>query len=236
MLAMQSRRVGNITVVKCSGPIVDGPEATGLRQYLDDLLHTDRYIILDLGEVHFIDSSGLGLLVRLLTRIRAAGGNLKLCAISPKIEEVLAVTRLSPVFESHQSEDEAIADFYRRGRSAAAVARFDSDILCVEKSADLLAYLRELLGQAGYGVTIVDNLPDALILLRAGRPKVLVLGDDIRSATGTRTAEQFRALAGTLPVVELPADFSRHEAGDAGRQLLDRVRTAIGDPGPSVSL
>ena len=226
-LSLQSRRVADITVVKCSGRLVEGNEAAALQQHLEDLLPYDPYIILDLGDVDFIDSSGLGLLVRFLARTRTANGSLKLCAVPDKIGEVLRVTKLGTIFESHESEAEAISAFYRPAKSNTASFRFNTDILCVEKSADALAYIRELLSQAGYGVMTAGNLPDALILLQATRPKVVVVGAELRSAIGTRTAEAFNRLADRLSLVELPADFSSHDAGEAGHKLLEQVRTIM---------
>ena len=226
-LSLQSRRVGDITVVTCTGRIVEGQESAALQRHLDDLLPYDPYIILDLGGVPFIDSSGLGLLVRFLTRMRTANGGLKLCAVPDKIGEVLRVTKLGTIFESHASEADAISAFYQPAASTAESFRFNTDILCVEQSADVLAYIRELLNQAGYGVMTASNLPDALILLQATRPKLLVVGTKLGGALATRTAEIFNRRAGRPSVVELPADFSSHDAGEAGRQLLDQVRVVM---------
>ena len=230
-LSLQHRRVGDITVVKCIGRIVEGAESAALKQYLDDLLRDYSDIILDLDEVQFIDSGGLGLLVRLHTRARAANGDLKLCAVPAKIGEVLRITHLSTIFESHGSEAEAISAFYQPSKSSGVPYRFDTDILCVETSADVLAYVRELLKQAGYGVTTADNLPDALTLLNATRPKMVVISADLRAATGTQTADAFQRLADARSVVELPADFSSHDAGEAGHQLLDQIRALMGPGG-----
>lgn len=226
-LALESRRVGDITVVKCSGRIVEGTESAALQQQLNALFPREPYIVLHLSEVQFIDSSSLGLLTRLLARARNANGSLKLCAVSPKIDEVLRVTKLRTVFDSYESEAAAIASFYERAKAPDAPYRFDTDILCVETSADVLAYVRELLGQAGYGVMTAGNLPDALTLLRATQPKLVVIGADLRSSRATESAERFNRLVDALPVVKLPADFSRHEAGEAGQQLLDQVRTTM---------
>jgi anti-sigma B factor antagonist len=229
-LSFQSRRVGDITVVKCSGRIVEGAESAGLQQHLNDLIAEHPYIIVNLGEVDFIDSSGIGLLLRFLTRAQNALGNLKLCAVSSKIADVLRVTNLKSVLEAYESEADAIADFYHRANSAGGPS-LRANIVCVEKSADVLAYVRELLRQAGYDVVTTGNLPDALALLTATRPKLVVIGAELRSLRDTRAAETFNRLADALAVVELPADFSRHDAGDAGRRLLDHVRALIG-PAP----
>jgi anti-anti-sigma factor len=228
LLSLQTRRVGEITVVTCRGRIVDGAESTALHQHLNDLLPHQPYLVLNLGEVPFIDSRGLGLLVRILTRAQAAGGNLKLCAVHDHIAEVLRITRLKRILESHASEADAIFAFYQHAKSAGASYRFDTDILCVERSPDVLAYIRELLRQAGYGVLTANNLPDALTLLQAAGPKVVVIGAELRAAHDTRSAERFNRLADARSVVELPAEFPSHDAGEAGHRLLDMVRAIMG--------
>jgi anti-sigma B factor antagonist len=221
---LEHRRVGDVTVVTCVGRIVEGAESSALQRLLDDLFPYSPQLILHLEGVDFIDSSGLGLLVRLVNRTRNANGHITLCAVSRQIAEVLEVTRLRPVFESYASEAEAITARYQRADAGAGTPRFHNDILCVDASPDVQAYLRELLGQAGYGVLTASNVPDGLILLQATRPKLVIVNPDVRQARGTRSAERFNALADTLKVIELPADFSRSNAGEAGQRLLDQVR------------
>ena len=224
---LSSRRLGDITIVHCSGRIVEGDESTDLERLMDALLPDGPYVILHLGDVDFIDSSGLGLLVRYLTRARKARGTLKLCAVSPKVAEVLRVTHLQPVFESYETEADAIGAIYRRAQSTDAPFRFGTDILCADESEDLQAYLGELLGQAGYGVITAGNVADALILLQATRPKLVVISARLRLTSGAQAAETLHWLARAGALVELPPDFSRRDAGEAGRKLLDRIR-AIG--------
>jgi anti-sigma B factor antagonist len=229
-LSFDSRRVGDLAVVRCQGRIVEGDESAGLRRHLDDLLPYGANILLDLSQVEFIDSSGLGLLVRFLTRCRAADGDLQLCGLSPRIREVLRVTKLAAVFESHETEALAIAAFYERPMSAGA-PRLERGILCVDKSTDVLAYLRELLKQAGYAALTTVNLPDALTLLKATQPKLVVIGADLRGARDTTTASTFNALVDRLAVVELPGNFSSTDAGDAGRHVLDQVNAVMASTG-----
>jgi len=235
-LSLQSRQVGGITVVTCSGRIVDGPEAAALQQELSDLLPDRRYIVLDLADVNYIDSSGLGLLVRLLMRIQGVHGHLKLSGVRANIGEVLRVTRLGTIFESHKTNAEAVAAFYQTAAAPLAPYRFDPvDILCVDKSLDVLAFVRELLVQSGYGVMTTDNLPDALTLLQATQPKLLVIGAELRTAKATRTAERFHELANAVLRVELPPDFSTVDAGRAADHVLAEVRAMIGDSGSAAS-
>jgi anti-sigma B factor antagonist len=230
-LSLQSRRVGDITVVTCSGRIVEGPESAALQENLSLISHDPR-VILNLGDVNFIDSSGLGLLVRLLTRSRAAGGTLRLCAVPMRIAEVLRITRLDTLFDTHAAEADAIGAFYQRGTSSAAARRIGTEILCVGRSADVQAYVRELLGHAGYGVMTVSSLADALTLLKATRPRVVVIGADVSVNTGgVRAADTFKSIDAAVATIELPADFSGHDAGAAAERLLDQIRTTMSDGG-----
>ena len=228
-ISLEHRRVGDITVVTCAGRIVEGAESIALQELLDELLPYGPRLVLHLGAVDFLDSSGLGLLVRYLTRTRNAHGNLTLCALSPKIIQVLDVTHLRAIFDAHDSEADAISAFYQRAVGA-GTTRLHTDILCVEGSSDVQAYVRGLLTQAGYGVLTAGNLPDGLVLLQATAPRVVIIGADFRMTRETRTAEKFNTLADARSVIVLPEDFSRRDAGDAGQRLLDQVRALLPAP------
>jgi len=84
----------------------------------------------------------------------------------------------------------------------------------------VLAYLRELVRNHGHRATTASNLPDAVILLSAMRPRVVVVGEFSGAAWETRSASEFRRLTAACSVVELPAGFARQEAGDAAEKLL----------------
>jgi anti-sigma B factor antagonist len=157
------------------GRIIDGVESARLQEHADATLAECPFIVLDLAEVEFIDSCGLGLLVRLLSHVRAAGGDLKLCSAPNRIGEILRITRLLTVFDVHESEDAAVTAFYQHARAANTADRLVSDILCVDWSSDVLAYVGALLRQAGYGVMTSTNLPDALMLLKAAQPTLVVI-------------------------------------------------------------
>jgi len=84
-----------------------------------------------------------------------------------------------------------------------------------------------VLGQAGHCVMTSDNLPDAVMLLRATRPKLIVIGADLRAAQNTPAADVFNSIAKGYPVIELPPDFSHRDAGEAARLLVEQVRGAL---------
>jgi PleD family two-component response regulator len=176
--------------------------------------------------VDFLDSSGLGLLVRYLVRAKRATTILTVCAVSPKIDEVLRVTKLRSVFPTYESEAEAIADAHRSEAMPETGAGAPT-VLCVDASADVSTYLRELLRVAGYRVLSAHNLPDALILLVASKPAVVVLSDELRTVRGTRTAEEFHRLANTRAVITLPPWFSASDPGKAAQDILHAVGTHL---------
>ena len=225
-LSFRSRIVGDITVVKCEGAIVEGAESIALRQHVSDALERTLAIVLDLGGVHFIDSGGLGLLIRILAR--TGQDRLKLCGLTSRVSETLRITRLATVFDCHESETEAIAAFYADSvRSSEPSAFATPNVLCVERSAELLTYVRQVLRQAGVGVMTADNLSDAVTLLKAMSPKVVVVSRELRSAGSAATVEAFNHFLEARTVVELPADFARRDPSETGPELVDRVRVLI---------
>jgi DNA-binding NtrC family response regulator len=96
----------------------------------------------------------------------------------------------------------------------------DIDIVCVDPSPDILAYLREVLRRAGYGVTTTTNVADSRIRMRATRLKVGFVGSAMRSLLADE-------LAGHSRVVELSEHFSTEDAGEAAQHVLDQVGAAI---------
>jgi anti-anti-sigma factor len=209
---------------------VEGEESAALQREFVDTLSIDPRVVLDLGGVDYIDSSGLGLLVRFLNRSRAASGGLKLCAVPARVVEVLRITNLAPIFESFASEAEAVAAFYQSASEAETPFRFHTSILCIDRSANVLAGMREVLGQAGYGAMSADNLPDALILMQATRPALVVIGAAIHRAAGAPGMDRFKKLLEGIAVIELPEDFASQDAGEANRKLVEQVRAALTRP------
>ena len=88
-LSLNTRAVGDVTIVRCIGRIVAGGETESLREHITGLRQDRSAFVLHLGEVAFIDSSGLGTLVRLLTSTRRGRGDLKLCNVPQAVDKVL---------------------------------------------------------------------------------------------------------------------------------------------------
>lgn len=114
-----TRLVGNVTVLDIRGRITVGEGNVILREIVRDLAEKGRKaIVLNLGEVHYIDSSGVGELVKAHTTIRNQGGQLKLANLNKRVHDLLQMTRLAAVFDIQKDEASAIKSF--EGSSAAA--------------------------------------------------------------------------------------------------------------------
>jgi anti-anti-sigma factor len=207
--------------VRRKGRLVAGGETDSLRAHLTHLLRDRRSIVLHLGEVVFIDSSGLGTMVRTLTSTRQAHGDLKLCDVPEHVQKVLQMSHLTKLFDSHESEDQAVAAFYRKPAQAEQPVFMRRSVLCVDRNSDVVTYLRELLHRAGYDVHTSNHLRDALTLMRVSRFDLLLVGADVGASPDTE--KSFRDACATFPVIELEADFSTLEAGVAASGLLEKI-------------
>jgi len=115
-----TRQAGDITVVDISGRIVLGEETASLRSLVSELLSKGyNKILFNLGDVNYIDSSGLGFLLSSLASVRKQGGEVKLLNLPQKVLEVMQATKLYTVFEVFDDEATAVRSF---GQSAAANA------------------------------------------------------------------------------------------------------------------
>lgn len=110
-LSITNNEMDRVTVVHLSGTIFFDDESTSLRVHVKDLLGKSRHVVLDLGNVTRIDSSGLGTLVALYISARKVGGDVKLANLGNHIKEALRITRLVTVFDIFDRTEDAVAAF-----------------------------------------------------------------------------------------------------------------------------
>jgi anti-sigma B factor antagonist len=105
---------GSVTVIALQGNLMGGPDATQLNSTLHERVREgNKQIVVDLGGVEFMNSSGLSLLIGGATIMKTAGGALKLANASGRISSLLKITKLGSVFETFSTVDEAVASFGR---------------------------------------------------------------------------------------------------------------------------
>jgi anti-sigma B factor antagonist len=111
-MTITTREVSHVTIVDINGRITLGEETGLLRDTVRDLIAADKKkIVLNLAQVDYIDSSGVGELVSSFTTVRNAGGELKLLALTKKVQDVLYVTKLYTVFDVKDDEFTAVKSF-----------------------------------------------------------------------------------------------------------------------------
>jgi anti-sigma B factor antagonist len=111
-LKIDYREVSHVTVLDIHGRLILGPEIGALRTAVHDLVaQGKKKIILNLAEVDYLDSSGVGELVGCFTTVRNAGGELKLLNLTQKVHDILHVTKLYTVFDIKDDEFTAVKSF-----------------------------------------------------------------------------------------------------------------------------
>jgi anti-sigma B factor antagonist len=111
-MEIHTRTVGDVHVLDISGKITLGEATKTMRHTISDLLENGgRKIVLNLNDVNYIDSSGIGELVRTYTTVTSEGKQLILLNLTRKIRELLVITKLLTVFQVYDSEQAAVSSF-----------------------------------------------------------------------------------------------------------------------------
>ena len=107
-----TRQVDGVSIVDCNGRITLGEGSVILRDTVRDLLSKgNKKILLNLGDVSYIDSSGIGELVSGFTTVANQGGTLKLLSLTKRVKDLLQITKLYTVFDVHEDEAHAVRSF-----------------------------------------------------------------------------------------------------------------------------
>lgn len=102
----------NAVVLQLKGNVMGGPDGAKLHDQLHELKESGKkHVVVDLGKVKFMNSSGLGMLISGMTTMRNAGGDLRLANVADRIQSLLVITKLITVFKHYDSTDEAVESF-----------------------------------------------------------------------------------------------------------------------------
>ncbi len=111
-MKISTRQVDGVTILDCSGRITLGEGSIVLRDAIREILSKgNKKILVNLGDVNYIDSSGIGELVSAFTTVKNQGGELKLLNLTKKVHDLLQITKLYTVFDVKDDEAAAIASF-----------------------------------------------------------------------------------------------------------------------------
>ena len=227
-LRLESRPVGDVLLMQCHGRIVAGNEVFTLHARVADAIEKYGDVVLQLDQVEFIDSSGLGAMMRLVQAARSKGGDLKLTGVPAKVHKVLQLTNLLAQFEVYESIEEAITaaylgSRYSRGKTGDSRPR----LLCVYASTDVCTFLREVLCSAGYNALTTTSIDDAQILLKATKAKLVVVSARIQSVHGKPIRKALEEIDPSVGLLILDENFATDDPGEAAEKLLSGVSSLM---------
>jgi anti-anti-sigma factor len=111
-LEITQREMNGVYLLALKGRLVLGDESSGLLTTVDNLLASGATrMVINLEQVNYVDSAGLGALIEMHRKTRAKGGGLKLCHLRPNLKQALEMAKLLPIFETCASETAAVASF-----------------------------------------------------------------------------------------------------------------------------
>ena len=111
-MKIEKRKKGAVTILDLKGKILFGDGIDELREAINNSIKADeKSLLLNFAEVPYLDSTGLGEVVRSYTTLKKAGGTIKIVNLTNKVQDLLSVTKLITVFETFQDEDQAVKSF-----------------------------------------------------------------------------------------------------------------------------
>lgn len=221
-LHLDSRPLGDVLIVQCRGRIVLGKEVNEFDHFLQNAIAKYNDVVLQLDQVIFMDSSGLGLLARVMRAARTKNGDLKLTGLTPGIRNTLQVTNLISQFEVYDSLEEAITAAYlgsRYSRGQAGDTR--PRVVCLCESTNLCTLLREVLCGAGYNALAVSQVPDAVVLLKATKAKLVVMSGRSQTVLGQPTRQVLEQISPGLTCFTLDENFATQDPTEGIAKLLN---------------
>lgn len=111
-MKLSDREQDGIVILEPKGKIMGGPDATLLNDKLHEIIEAGKkQVVIDLSQVNWMNSTGLGILISTLTTLRNNNGELKLANVTEKIQSLLVITKLAPVFDSFDTINDAVKAF-----------------------------------------------------------------------------------------------------------------------------
>ena len=111
-MKIEKRKIGNVTVFDLKGKILFGDGIDELRQSINTAIKdNEKQLVLNFAEVPYLDSTGLGEVVRSYTTLKKEGGMVKIANLTNKVKDLMMITKLITVFETFENENEAVKSF-----------------------------------------------------------------------------------------------------------------------------
>jgi anti-anti-sigma factor len=220
LLSLNSRFVGNVYVIQCTGRVILGEEVKALEAALEVGEREFTRFVVNLSEVTRLDSIAMGLLVRYAERMGKRGGGLRLGAPPPFFLALLNMTKLSDLLQSYPTEEEAIVSFLKQRPALGPQERRGPRVLVMDESADLCVFVKTVLAQHGFDVKSTCSFRDAKILLAVDEVEYILVGPGTPQLSSETVLRTLTALAPKATALQLDAEFKIRDAREATEALL----------------
>jgi anti-sigma B factor antagonist len=124
-LQLTTRYLGDVSIVDCAGRILLGEESAAIRDHVKKLLAESPNVVLNLAQVTYVDSTGVGTLTGLYTSAQSVHGSIKLAGLTTRVRDLLQITKLVTIFEIYDTPEQAAASF-NKAAGASAPSEWDS--------------------------------------------------------------------------------------------------------------
>lgn len=229
-LQIEERFCGNVFILQCTGRIVLGDELNALEAALENVVREFQRIVLNVAGVTRVDSSGVGLVVRYAANLRKRGGDIRLAAPPAFVTEILEVTRLNTIIDSYPDEQEAVLSFLRQPAAPAADDQAGHRVLVVDRSADLGAFVRAVLGRHGYDVRSASLVSDARVLLPLYPVDYILVGAGTPQMPAAAVLGALKNIAPEATTLQLTPEFRTLDAHQAAELLLEMFQGGSSQP------
>lgn len=220
-LEIEERFCGNVSVLQCTGRIVLGEELKALEAAFQKTALEFQRVVLSIGGVSRVDSSGVGLVVRYAANLRKRGGDVRLAAPTPFVTELLQITQLSTIIDSFATEQEAVTSFLSQPSVPEGEVTPGHSVLVVDRSPDLGAFVRAVLGRHGFDVKSASFVSDARVLLQVHHVDYILVGPGTPQMPSATVLEALRNLAPKAVALQLTPEFRTFDAHQAAELLLE---------------
>jgi anti-anti-sigma factor len=224
-VTLNSRFCGNVYIVQCQGRIAMGEEVKSLQAALDRGAREFTRLVLNMSEVHRVDSTGFGLLVRYAANLRKRGGDIRLAAPPAFLVTLLKLSNLSSYLHVYETEEDAIISFLKQQSHDKVQAKPGPRVLILDQSTDLCAFVRTVLTQHGFDVKATSHLRDARIMLRVDKVDYILVGPGTQQLSAETALSSLKALAPDAVAFQLGEDFHCRDAHEATESLLQLFGT-----------
>lgn len=225
-LTLNTRVRDTVLILECEGQLVLGEETRILEARLESASQEFGHLVLLTPGLTRLDSSGVGLLVRWMTRLRSRGGDLRLAAPQPFLKKLLHITRLTEVLKSFPSEEAAVFSYADELREVASETA-PRQVIVVDRSPDFGGFVRAVLEQRGYEVRQANSVHEVRILLRCRPAHYILRGPGASSVSARATIQNW---APDAVFLELNPEFREYDALRGAEMLLDLFERGSAPP------